>query len=65
MKKQEAIKIFGKSGADLGRALGLTRKRISQLPDDLEQAYVDRVVGAAVRLGLSEQLPERFKPHKG
>jgi hypothetical protein len=54
MKKHEAIKTFGfKSGADLGRALGLSRQRISQIPDDedLDQAMIDRIVGAALRLG--------------
>lgn len=62
MKKKDAIKIFGKYGADLGRALGLTHKRISQLPDELEQAYVDRIVGAAIRLGRADYLPENLRP---
>ena len=52
MTKAEAIKLFGDTGADLARALGLTRARISQIPDgDLPQDIVDRINGAALRLG--------------
>lgn len=49
MKKSEAIAIFG-NGTQLAKALGLTKGRISQLPEYLDQATTDRVVGAAVRL---------------
>lgn len=50
MKKVDAIKLFD-SGAGLARAVGLTRGRISQWPDDLSQKQADLVMGAAVRLG--------------
>lgn len=50
MTKQQAIELFG-SGAALGRAVGLTRGRISQWPDQLGQRETDLVVGAAVRTG--------------
>ncbi|MCT9017112.1 Cro/CI family transcriptional regulator [Cupriavidus gilardii] len=53
--KQRAIAIFG-SGAKLAEALGLTRGRISQWPDELDQRQTDLVVGAALRLG--KPLPE-------
>jgi transcriptional regulator with XRE-family HTH domain len=51
MNKSDAIRIFG-SSAELARALNLSRGRISQLPEDLEQRDIDRIVGAAIRLGL-------------
>jgi hypothetical protein len=35
----------------LADAVGLTRPAISQWPDELRQEQVDRVIGAAVRLG--------------
>lgn len=53
--KQRAIAIFG-SGAKLAAALGLTRGRISQWPEQLDQRQTDLVVGAALRLG--KPLPE-------
>jgi len=55
MLKQEAIKIFGKP-AWLARAVGYSRSRISQWPEELTQQQTDLVIGAAVRLG--KQLPE-------
>lgn len=51
MKKLEAAKLFGGTQSALARALNLTRSRISQWPDDLDQAKIDRVIGAAIRLG--------------
>lgn len=57
MTKQQAIDIFG-NGAELGRAVGLTRGRISQWPEQLEQRETDLVVGAALRLG--KPLPDGF-----
>lgn len=57
MTKQQAIDIFG-NGAELGRAVGLTRGRISQWPALLDQRETDLVVGAALRLG--KPLPEGF-----
>lgn len=50
MKKTDAIAIFG-NAASLARAVGLSRGRISQWPEKLEQKQQDLVVGAAVRLG--------------
>lgn len=58
LTKQQAIEIFGSSGAELGRALGLSRGRISQWPEQLDQDQTDRVIGAAFRLG--KQIPEGF-----
>lgn len=60
MDKAEAIRIFG-SAAAMARALGLSRARISQWSDELDQCQVDRVVGAAVRLGKVSLLPLRVK----
>lgn len=56
MTKSEAIALFGTSGADLARALGLTRGRISQLPEELPQEVVDRINGAALRLGIAPKV---------
>lgn len=53
MTKSEAIAIFGSTQIDVARALGLTPSRISQFPDELDQATTDRIVGAAVRLGVA------------
>lgn len=50
MKKSDAIKLFG-TGADLARAVGLTRGRISQWPEELTQKQTDLVTGSAIRLG--------------
>lgn len=61
MKKDDAIKIFG-SQAELSRALGLTRGRISQWDEDLDLAQTDRVIGAACRMGLAGLLPEKYRP---
>lgn len=58
MKKTEAVKIFGETQVELGRAVNLSRARICQWPDRLEQYQIDRVLGAAVRLGVP--LPRRY-----
>jgi hypothetical protein len=58
LTKQQAIDIFGGNGAELGRAVGLTRGRISQWPEVLAQRETDLVVGAAIRLG--KVLPDGF-----
>lgn len=50
MYKKEAVDIFG-SAAELARALGLTRGRISQWEEVLSQKQADLVIGAATRLG--------------
>lgn len=57
MKLSDAISIFGNK-VRLARALGLTKGRISQLPEDLDLATSDRVVGAALRLG--KELPTEW-----
>lgn len=50
MTKKEAAELFG-NYAKLARALGITKSAISGWPDDLRQDQIDRVVGAAIRLG--------------
>lgn len=52
MTKSEAVAIFGNTQKALAKAVGLSRGRISQWPDELTQEQVDRVLGAAVRLGV-------------
>jgi hypothetical protein len=51
MTKTEAVNLFGSVGA-LADALGVTRQAIYQWDEDLPDERRDRVVGAAVRLGL-------------
>ena len=51
MTKAEAIALFGGRQIDVADALGVTPSRISQWPDELDQATEDRVIGAALRLG--------------
>ncbi|MFY2857482.1 Cro/CI family transcriptional regulator [Achromobacter xylosoxidans] len=62
MTKQDAIKAFG-SGAALGRALGITRGAVSLWPTELDQARIDRVRGAALRLG--KQVPSEAQHPEG
>jgi len=50
MKKQDAIKLFG-SARNLALALRITRQAIYQWPNKLPQARIDRINGAALRLG--------------
>ena len=50
MRKSDAIQLFG-TAAELARAVGLTRGRISQWPKVLTQKQADLVNGAALRLG--------------
>lgn len=64
MNKSDAIKIFG-SAANLSRAIGVTRGRISQLPENLHQRDIDRIAGAALRLGLSDQVKPLIKSGNG
>ena len=49
MTKSEAAQIFGGAYADLARALDISRAGVSQWPDELSQAQIDRVIGAAGR----------------
>lgn len=58
MTKREAINLFGYRHKDLAEALGVTEGRISQLPDELKPEQVDRVLGAALRLGRLRLVPE-------
>ena len=51
MTKTDAIQLFGSQTA-LARALGLTDSAVSQWPEELTQERIDRVTGAAIRLGL-------------
>ena len=52
MRKEIAIAMFGRTQSDAARALGISRQAVSQWPEELRPEQVDRVVGAAVRLGL-------------
>lgn len=58
MKKSTAIHLFGGRSVDLADALGVTKGRVSQLPDELDRSTTDRVIGAAYRLGLHDRLRE-------
>lgn len=55
MEKKTAVSIFGTQAA-MARALGITPQAVHQWPDPLPQSYVDRVVGAAIRMGKLPQL---------
>lgn len=61
MTKNQAVRLFGKSQADMGRALQMTRAGIGRWPDDLTDAQTERVLGAALRLGknIPRELIER------
>jgi hypothetical protein len=60
MTKAEAIALFGHSQADLARALNVTRAAIFYWPDgELDAARADRVIGAALRLGIP--LPGKYR----
>lgn len=52
MTKKQAIALFG-TPKDIALALGVSRQRIYMWPDRLAQHDVDRVVGAALRLGVA------------
>ena len=58
MKKEIAISIFG-TGAELGRALGMTRQAVAYWPQVLTTRQQDEVIGAAIR--LNKISPERAK----
>ncbi|PUB82402.1 MAG: hypothetical protein DBP02_15230 [gamma proteobacterium symbiont of Ctena orbiculata] len=62
MNKQDAISLF--SGVPgLANAMGTTRQAIYQWPDDLDQAKIDRVIGAAYRLGKLSLEPKKVVGH--
>lgn len=52
--REKAIDLFNGSIEELAQAIGVTRARISQWPPDgpLPTRDSDRVLGAALRLGL-------------
>jgi hypothetical protein len=52
MNKSDAIRIFGSTVTEMAKAIGVTRSAVSQWPEELRQEQTDRVIGAAVRLGL-------------
>lgn len=53
MKKKDAIRLFGSTQEELGKALGGRGKSaISQWPDDLSEDQKNMVIGAAVRRGI-------------
>ena len=52
MTKQQAKALFGGTDEKLAKALGITRSAVTQWRDPLTQEQIDRVVGAAVRMGL-------------
>ena len=56
LTKEQAIELFG-SQAKLAAALEISRQAVSQWPHDLDRARTDRVLGAAIRQGLSYRLP--------
>ena len=58
MKKEFAASIFG-SHAALARAMGVTRAAIGNWSSTLAQWQIDRVIGAALRLG--KLTPEEAK----
>ncbi len=60
MYKTDAIHVFGNK-TQFAQAIGVSKGRISQLPEVLGQAITDRVVGAAVRLGRIHRLPMGYQ----
>lgn len=64
MTKTDAIQLFGSQTA-LARALGLTDSAVSQWPDELTQERIDRVTGAAIRLGLLGEKRKRAHAPRG
>lgn len=62
MTKTDAIAMFGNNASALARAVGLSRSRISQWPDDLTQQQEDRVLGAALRLGKIGRSASAYPP---
>lgn len=52
MTKEEAIRLHGGTQRRLSQALGLSESAVSQWPDELTERQEDRVLGAAVRLGI-------------
>jgi hypothetical protein len=63
MLKKDVLELFDNNGAELGRAVNLSRSMISLWPDELEQREADLVIGACVRLGIpiNSLLPPKKK----
>jgi hypothetical protein len=51
MTKKDAAKIFGGTNKSLANAVGVSNSAVSQWPDQLPQDLIDRLIGAAIRLG--------------
>lgn len=51
MKKQDAIKLFGKTQTALAKAVDRTKGAISMWPDELTTEQTRLVIGAAVLAG--------------
>ena len=64
MKKSKAVALFGNSAASLARAVGLSRSRISQWPENLTQKQSDLVIGAALRLGKINHCDAGLQIHR-
>lgn len=65
MTKDEAASIFGGTQAAMARALGLTRGAVAQWPIELTDDQIDRIVGAATRMGLHlDRVPPRRQPSR-
>jgi DNA-binding transcriptional regulator YdaS (Cro superfamily) len=60
MTKTDLIKALGTSKA-LADLLGLSKGRISQMPDSLPRGIVDRVIGSAVRRGEMGKIKHLIK----
>lgn len=58
LSKQQAVALFGGQTKGLAAALGVTSSAISQWPDVLRPEQVDRVLGAAIRLGVVKCLAD-------
>lgn len=66
MNIDEAIHIVGKdTKSGLASVLGVSKQAVSQWPDELPARIVDRVIGAAVRLGRGDAVTEYIKKSQG
>lgn len=65
MTRTEAIQLFGTRQSDLADALGISRSAVAQWAEELTQERIDRVLGAALRLGrLSPGAAAQFSAKK-
>ncbi|WP_077397699.1 Cro/CI family transcriptional regulator [Leptospirillum ferriphilum] len=51
MKKSQAVKAFGNQ-TRLALALGISKSAVCQWEENLSQAQADRIIGAALRMGI-------------